>query len=329
MKIAESEIALHGESAFEYSGLASLDDLSSARWIRLFSHLEQFQARFLAHESRFRSAQYPWPRDPLHTWSRVWEYPYAAYHILKWRRELPRQMLPRVVDLGSGVTSFPFFLGRCGCQVVAVDADLICARDFSRAIKCFKTRHGRVDFALAQGGLLPFRNASVDCVYCISVLEHVPDPRELIDEVARVLKPGGTLVITVDISADSRSELTPQTFNVLRCAVLRSFQFCVSERVFHPSRLLTTNSSPCLPKRTTPSEFAGWALRTAANRARHRDVSGKTLTLDSILKVGRRLIMMSSPYAQPEPLVCCYGAVLTRSKSDAEQSGNRELPEHQ
>jgi ubiquinone/menaquinone biosynthesis C-methylase UbiE len=43
---------------------------------------------------------------------------------------------------------------------------------------------------------LPVPDASQDFVLCNSILEHVLDPDQVMDEIARVLKPGGTAVLT-------------------------------------------------------------------------------------------------------------------------------------
>ncbi|MEM8713382.1 MAG: methyltransferase domain-containing protein, partial [Planctomycetota bacterium] len=48
-----------------------------------------------------------------------------------------------------------------------------------------------------DGARLPFLDGSVDTVLSTEVLEHVPDPRSLVLEMARVLKPGGKLLLTV------------------------------------------------------------------------------------------------------------------------------------
>ena len=42
---------------------------------------------------------------------------------------------------------------------------------------------------------LPYRDASFDCVVCGWVLEHLPDPRLGLREIARVIEPGGQLLI--------------------------------------------------------------------------------------------------------------------------------------
>jgi SAM-dependent methyltransferase len=43
---------------------------------------------------------------------------------------------------------------------------------------------------------LGIADASVDLVLCTEVLEHLPEPQKAIDEFERVLKPGGTLLLT-------------------------------------------------------------------------------------------------------------------------------------
>lgn len=40
---------------------------------------------------------------------------------------------------------------------------------------------------------LPFKDASIDVIFNIAVLEHVPNPQKVIDEIYRVLKPGGII----------------------------------------------------------------------------------------------------------------------------------------
>jgi ubiquinone/menaquinone biosynthesis C-methylase UbiE len=59
-----------------------------------------------------------------------------------------------------------------------------------------------IEFALAPSDALPFEDASFTALVCTTALHHFPDPQRSIDEMARVLGPGGRLVIG-DASRDS------------------------------------------------------------------------------------------------------------------------------
>lgn len=54
--------------------------------------------------------------------------------------------------------------------------------------------------ATADALQLPFKSGSFDYVMSNQVLEHVPDPFQFFEEVARVLKPGGGALITTNQS---------------------------------------------------------------------------------------------------------------------------------
>src|SRR5262249_3224066 len=44
---------------------------------------------------------------------------------------------------------------------------------------------------------LPFADAAVDAVTMLDVLEHIPEPEEVLAEARRVLRPGGVLILSV------------------------------------------------------------------------------------------------------------------------------------
>ena len=58
-------------------------------------------------------------------------------------------------------------------------------------------RHCRGTGVQADMQQLPFADDSMDWMFCLHVLEHVPDDRRGIAELHRVLKPGGTAFIMV------------------------------------------------------------------------------------------------------------------------------------
>ena len=58
-----------------------------------------------------------------------------------------------------------------------------------------RRRYGRAD-VWGDVLALPFRDCTFDTALCNQVLEHVPEPRMAMDELARVLRPGGYLIVT-------------------------------------------------------------------------------------------------------------------------------------
>jgi SAM-dependent methyltransferase len=57
-----------------------------------------------------------------------------------------------------------------------------------------------VDFS-SDAARLPLADDSVDTLITLEMLEHVPDPVAVVSELARVLKPGGTLLLSVPSAA--------------------------------------------------------------------------------------------------------------------------------
>ena len=108
---------------FMKSGVARLSDLTTPEWKEIFAKLEIDQARFLSLASMFLSPENELPCDPLHTWSRVWEYPYVYSNIIAWRETLSKSSPPHIVDVGSGVTFLPFTLAAQGFHVTCTDVD--------------------------------------------------------------------------------------------------------------------------------------------------------------------------------------------------------------
>lgn len=237
------------ENIFNRSGLAALSDLRRPVHQSIFAQLEKEQEVFLNKESDFRSQEYKWPHDPLHTFSRVWEYPYVYYHIANYLKSLPPNSRPILADVGSGVTFFPFSLAKLGYQVVCTDIDNICERDLSLASMYVPHSPGTVDFRLIEDNSIPFGDSECDALYCISVLEHIPDFEKTVAEIARILKPGGLCLITCDINLAPEDSLQLDTvqYTRLMSAIDIAFVRVYPDRTIHPADILTTFNSPYSP----------------------------------------------------------------------------------
>jgi ubiquinone/menaquinone biosynthesis C-methylase UbiE len=112
----------------------------------------------------------------------------------------------RVLDIGSPKLPALLVARDRTCELYATDI-----RDYFIAPTAeFLTRMGLGDrlgrgvhLEVQDARCLSYEDGTFDRVYSISVLEHIPDTgdSEAIREIARVLKPGGTLTLTVPFSA--------------------------------------------------------------------------------------------------------------------------------
>jgi len=110
----------------------------------------------------------------------------------------------RLLDLGTGGGRHAFEAMRRGAFVTAVDSnrvevDAAAAMMHAMTLEDAATRASGGDGAGVGGDALclPFATASFDRVIAAEVLEHIPDDRAAMVELARVLRPGGTMAVTV------------------------------------------------------------------------------------------------------------------------------------
>ena len=108
----------------------------------------------------------------------------------------------RVLDVGCGAGRHAFGALRRGAAVVALDASDTEAKDVAAVIDEMveegEAGPGGAGWAMVgDGSRLPFADDSFDGVVAAEVLEHVPDDVAVIAELARVLRPGGVLAVTV------------------------------------------------------------------------------------------------------------------------------------
>ncbi|MGH9076451.1 MAG: class I SAM-dependent methyltransferase [Acidimicrobiales bacterium] len=110
----------------------------------------------------------------------------------------------RLLDLGCGGGRHAYEALRRGAWVTALDSErsevagvagLMAVMTSSDELT--RRRGGKGAVALGRAGGLPFPSASFDRVIAAEVLEHIPDDDGAMSELSRVLRPGGTMAVTV------------------------------------------------------------------------------------------------------------------------------------
>ncbi|MFN2292294.1 MAG: class I SAM-dependent methyltransferase [Anaerolineae bacterium] len=178
--------------------------------------------RVYGHRARERLVSHEGLEDPevAQAFNRIASWPQMA--LLRWfvaRRALSMVREGRAVDLGCGPGHFVVDLAQSApnLQVTGVDlSDEMLAQAEERA-----RRYGLADrIALKKGNAaqIPFPDGSLDLVVSTLSLHHWSDPVGVLDEIARVLRPGGSFLVF-----DLRRDMPPPFYLLLwfatRCVV--------------------------------------------------------------------------------------------------------------
>lgn len=236
------------------SGIPLLTELDAHLTSDIFRRHVEFNREFLrANDAAMEQYGKLWSKDTLRLWSRRWECPFTAERTVDFAAA--EQARPggesapfHVLDAGSGVTYFPYYL--CSriprCEVTCFDSNPTYHAMFEAVNRA--TPDAKVTFVQGMLQKMPFADGSFDAVCCISVLEHTSNYSEIVDEFRRVLRPGGLLVLTFDLSLDDKFELPRDTAERLLRELQAKFTVpaggdLVAElaRLDEPGSILTTD----------------------------------------------------------------------------------------
>ncbi|WP_276522223.1 class I SAM-dependent methyltransferase [Kallotenue papyrolyticum] len=99
-----------------------------------------------------------------------------------------------VLDVGAGMGGFAVAAALRGATIAACEFN----RAYCAIIRLRAARYNlRLPVYNAAGEALPFTDQSFDAIVSWDVIEHVRDPRQMLDEFWRVLVPGGVALVTV------------------------------------------------------------------------------------------------------------------------------------
>lgn len=101
----------------------------------------------------------------------------------------------RILEAGTGKGHFALALAKRGCSFSTFDISEEEQR-FARLNIAYNGLEKQVDFRIEDGEHTRFSDMSFDVIFSVNVLHHLAGPYKVIDELIRVLAPGGKLVIS-------------------------------------------------------------------------------------------------------------------------------------
>ncbi|MCW0213966.1 MAG: methyltransferase domain-containing protein [Pseudonocardia sp.] len=151
--------------------------------------------------------------------------PYIEWNVRRQKQRVFADLPPTVVELGSGVGANLRYLSP-GSTLVALEPNVPMHRRLRAAAE---RREVRLDLRERVAERTGLPDGSVDCVISSLVLCTVPDPAEVLAEVRRILRPGGTYRFVEHVVARAGTP-TRALQRALRRPWAWTFEGCSCER---------------------------------------------------------------------------------------------------
>lgn len=190
-------------------------------------------------------------------------------HVAAYRFAAEQVRGMRVLDAGCGEGYGAAILAGTAAEVVGVDRD-------GGVVRHASSRYPGVSFEVGDLTAIPFPGRSFDVVAALQVIEHLERPREFLDECARVLKPGGLLILSTpnQLTFSPRGVRNPfHTFEFspgeLRAILEGRFTVRLMAGTFHGGRIAAVERviRRALPERLLAQpapEWPAWVRATVA-----------------------------------------------------------------
>lgn len=115
-----------------------------------------------------------------------------------------------ILDFGAGACWLSAYLNRLGCRTISIDISPS-ALELGKALFSSDQRQRpdlKPEFVPFDGRHIPLPDAHVDRIVCFDAFHHIPNQTEIVRELARVLKPGGRVVMAEPGEGHSHADLS-------------------------------------------------------------------------------------------------------------------------
>jgi len=187
--------AAHGQARIR--GTLTLEHAAGRLWEQIHETMRHYLGRKIRQEPDKWSHWY----DMEH--KRNWSYSgerLSPKWFRHWQAEYVKAEVvgPLILDIGAGAGTYTIMLAQEGHMVTWCDI----SEEALKQAKFFANKFGvndNVNFCLADCQNLPIDDNYFDSVWAGEIIEHVPQPENVIKEALRVLKPDGKLIISTPI----------------------------------------------------------------------------------------------------------------------------------
>lgn len=141
----------------------------------------------------------------------------------------------RVLDVATGTGFMAIAVADVGAEVIAADF----TREMLMEARSLFGDRGNVSLALADADRLPFAEGSFDAVTCRVSVHHFANPEAAFNEMARVCRVGGRVMIMDVVSSEdpAKSELHNQMGRLRDSSEVRQYRLSELEQMIRASGL--------------------------------------------------------------------------------------------